>query len=156
MSTHSVTLGSGDFIVDKARPTCQAPPNHPSDARWLAACSPPPHSSNWTPAATFHCSPSVYFISHSVLGTMSLKNIAISLVISCSAIHTAFGHPHCHYDQREVDLERELTFCPMDYADVGVCCTAEEEAALEVTFTAASNLTTECADYYQQVSQRVT
>ena len=40
----------------------------------------------------------------------------------------------------------------MDYADAGVCCTALEEAALAETFTAAAvNITTECADYYQQV-----
>ena len=79
-----------------------------------------------------------------------MKNLAI-LVLG-SALHLASAHPHCHYDEREVDLEREMTFCSMDYAAEGVCCTELEEAALEETYTAAiGDLTTECADYYKQV-----
>ena len=52
------------------------------------------------------------------------KHIAI-LIAPSSMVFTAFGHPHCHYDLREVDLTSELTYCSMDYAADGVCCTAE-------------------------------
>ncbi|CAN0432934.1 unnamed protein product [Ascophyllum nodosum] len=74
------------------------------------------------------------------------------ILVSISALCLAFAHPHCHYDEREVDLEREMTFCSMDYASEGVCCTELEEAALNATYTAVVNgLTTECADYYKQL-----
>ena len=79
------------------------------------------------------------------------REIAL-ILIYCSAAYLAFAHPHCHYDEREVDLTRELTFCSMDYAAEGVCCTELEESALEDTYTAAvGGLTTGCADYYKQV-----
>ena len=79
------------------------------------------------------------------------------ILVSISALCLAFAHPHCHYDEREVDLEREMTFCSMDYASEGVCCTELEEAALNATYTAVVNgLTTECADYYKQVRLRPT
>ena len=83
---------------------------------------------------------------------MILKKYVAILIASSCAVFTAFGHPHCHYDQRQVDLTSTLTYCSMDYAADGVCCTAEEEAALEATFNAAGDLTTECADYYKQAS----
>lgn len=79
-----------------------------------------------------------------------LRDIAILIAIS-TAYHTATAHPHCHYDEREVDFDRSLTYCSMDYATDGVCCTELEEVALEETFNAVGNLTTECADYYKQV-----
>ena len=74
------------------------------------------------------------------------------LLMSFAAVYTTNAHPHCHYDEREVDTTRELTFCSMDYATEGVCCTELEEAALEETYNAAvADLSTECADYYKQV-----
>ena len=82
---------------------------------------------------------------------MLLKKYVAILIASSSAVFTAHSHQHCHYDQREVDLTSVLTYCSMDYAADGVCCTTEEEAALEATFNAAGDLTTECADYYKQV-----
>lgn len=77
---------------------------------------------------------------------------SIVVLIASSASYLVSAHPHCHYDLREVDLEGELTFCPMDYATNGICCTEAEEAELEATFNAAGPLTTECADYYHQVN----
>ena len=80
------------------------------------------------------------------------RKISLITTISCSAVYLAFAHPHCHYDERQVDLEREMTFCSMDYADKGVCCTQSEEAVLEETYTAAiDGLTRKCAAYYKQV-----
>jgi len=82
-----------------------------------------------------------------------LRNIIILAL--CGLGYYACAHPHCHFNQREVNLERELTFCSMDYAEAGVCCTEEEEATLEATLmSAVGDLTTECADYYQQVIQQ--
>ena len=78
---------------------------------------------------------------------------SIFILLSCGVGYFVYAHPHCHYDQREVDFERDLTFCPMDYAPEGICCTEEEETALEETFNAAGALTVECADYYKQVQQ---
>ena len=49
----------------------------------------------------------------------------------------------------ELDVEKYLTLCSMDYAPEGVCCTKEEEdTALEETFNAVGDRTAECADYY--------
>ena len=76
---------------------------------------------------------------------------SIFVLLSCGAGYFVYAHPHCHYDQREVDFGRDLTFCSMDYAPEGVCCTEEEETALEETFNAVGDLTTECADNYKQV-----
>ncbi|CAM9644170.1 unnamed protein product, partial [Ascophyllum nodosum] len=76
---------------------------------------------------------------------------SIIILLSCGVVYLVYAHPHCHYDQREVDVERDLTFCSMDYAPEGICCTEAEETALEETFNAAGDLTTECADYYKQV-----
>ena len=76
---------------------------------------------------------------------------SIAILLSCGVGCFVYAHPHCHYDQREVDVERDLTFCSMEYAPEGVCCTQEEEAALEATFNAVGDLTAECADYYKQV-----
>ena len=76
---------------------------------------------------------------------------SIIVLLSCGVGHFVHAHPHCHYDQREVDVGRDLTFCSMEYAPEGICCTEAEEAALEATFNAAGDLTAECADYYKQV-----
>lgn len=76
---------------------------------------------------------------------------SIIVLLSCGVGYFVYAHPHCHYDQREVDVERDLTFCSMDYAPKGVCCTEAEETALEETFNAVGDLTAECADYYKQV-----
>lgn len=75
----------------------------------------------------------------------------IAVLIACSVVYVVMAHPHCHYDLRAVDLDGQLTYCSMEYAPVGTCCTTEEETALEATFNAAGNLTSECANYYQQV-----
>lgn len=76
---------------------------------------------------------------------------AFVVLIACSLGYVVIAHPHCHYDLRAVDPDGQLTFCSMDYAPAGTCCTAGEEAALESTLKAAGSLTAECADYYQQV-----
>ncbi|CAN0428975.1 unnamed protein product [Ascophyllum nodosum] len=76
---------------------------------------------------------------------------SIFVLLSCGVGYFVNAHPHCHYDLREVDSGRDLTFCPMDYAPEGICCTQAEETALEETFNAAGALTAECADYYKQV-----
>ena len=76
---------------------------------------------------------------------------SIIVLLSCGVGYFVYAHPHCHYDQREVDVGRDLTFCSMEYAPEGICCTEEEETALEATFNAAGALTAECADYYKQV-----
>ena len=79
-----------------------------------------------------------------------LRNVVFFIL--SSPYYLAAAHPQCHYDEREVDLKTEMTFCSMEYAASGVCCTDLEEAALKETFTAASDgLTAECADYYKQV-----
>lgn len=76
---------------------------------------------------------------------------SIAVLAACSLGYLVVAHPHCHYDERTVDVDGELTYCSMEYAPAGICCTAEEEAVLEVTFNAAGDLTSECADYYKQV-----
>lgn len=75
----------------------------------------------------------------------------IIILIAGSVGYVVVAHPHCHYDQRAVDPDGKLAFCSIDHAPAGTCCTAGEEADLETTFNAAGSLTTECADYYQQV-----
>ena len=76
---------------------------------------------------------------------------SIIVLLSWGVGYFVYAHPHCHYDQREVDVGRDLTFCSMEFAPEGICCTQEEETALEATFNAAGDLTAECADYYKQV-----
>jgi len=76
---------------------------------------------------------------------------SIVVLIACSTSYLVLAHTHCHYDERAVDPDGLLSFCPMDYALYGTCCDAEEEALLEATFNEAGDLTDECADYYQQV-----
>ena len=76
---------------------------------------------------------------------------SLIVLLSCGVGYFVYAHPHCHYDQRGVDVERDLTFCSMDYAPEGICCTEAEETALEATFNAVGDLTAECADYYKQV-----
>ena len=75
----------------------------------------------------------------------------IAILLAFDAGYLARAHPHCYYGQREVDTVRDLTFCSMDYAAAGVCCTELEEEALEKTFNAVGDLTSECSDYYKQV-----
>ena len=80
---------------------------------------------------------------------------SIVILISCSAGYFVDAHPHCYYDLREVDLDRELAFCSMDYATEGVCCTEAEEASLADTYYRVDlYLSTECADYLKQVCPR--
>ena len=76
---------------------------------------------------------------------------SIIVLLSCGVGCFVHAHPHCHYDQREVDFGRDLTFCSMEYAPEGICCTEEEETALEETLNALGALSAECADYYKQV-----
>lgn len=74
----------------------------------------------------------------------------IVILIAGSVGYVVVAHPHCHYDERDVDPDGKLVYCSIDYAPAGTCCTAEEEADLKATFDAAGSLTTECADYYKQ------
>ena len=73
-------------------------------------------------------------------------------LISCSVGLLVSAHPHCHNDLRGVDAGADLVFCSNDYAPEGICCTEQEEGALEDRFNEAVGLTAECADYYKQVS----
>ena len=73
-------------------------------------------------------------------------------LISCSVGLLVSAHPHCHYDLREVDVGGDLVFCSMGFAPEGICCTELEEEALEDRYNEAVDLTSECADYYKQVS----
>ena len=65
---------------------------------------------------------------------------SIFVLLSCGVGYFVYAHAHCHYYQREVDFGRDLTFCSMDYASEGICCTEEEETALEETFNASALL----------------
>lgn len=59
------------------------------------------------------------------------------------------SHPLCFVDDRPTDTGRQHTFCPA--AQDGACCTAAEEAEIQLRFEGAGALSDDCADLYKQV-----
>lgn len=74
----------------------------------------------------------------------------VALLASASRVSS---HPLCYVDDRPTDTERQHTFCPA--AQDGACCTAAEEAEIQLRFEGAGALSDDCADLYKQVGGAV-
>lgn len=74
----------------------------------------------------------------------------LAIVAASLAASRVAGHPLC-WDDTPPDLDQDVGFCPEQQA--GTCCTDLDEVDLEAAFTAAGDISTDCAIYLKEVSR---